>query len=63
MEELKVYIWQVMLHELKNNKITTQTVKKIFSVYARGVITDRQIRKWFSKLRFCERHWENNPEQ
>ena len=33
MEELKVYIRHVMLKEFKNDKYTTETAVKIFSVY------------------------------
>ena len=44
MEELKVHIRHVMLWRFKNNKNTTETAKKILSVYYQGVITDRQVR-------------------
>ena len=37
--------------EFKNNKIATETDKKISSVYGQGVIIDRPGRNWFSKFR------------
>ena len=43
MEELKMYILQVMLQGLKNNKNSIETAKKICRVYSQGVITDRQV--------------------
>ena len=40
MEELKVHIGHVMSWEFKNNKNTTETAKKMFSVYSQSVITE-----------------------
>ena len=45
MDELKMHIRYVMLLELKNNKSTTETAKKICSTQDQDVITD-----WFSKF-------------
>ena len=39
-----------MLLEFKNNKNTTETAKKICSVYGQGIITDHQDLNWFSKF-------------
>ena len=56
MEKLKVHIWHVMC-EFKINKNTTEIAKKI-CVSGQVVITDRQVRNWFSK--FCSTDWERN---
>ena len=45
-----MHIWHVMLFKFKNNKNTTETAKKHFSVYGQGVLTDHQIQNWFSKF-------------
>ena len=50
MEELKVHIRHVMLWKFKNNKNTTETAKKIMSVYSQGVITKYKVWNWFSKI-------------
>ena len=39
-----------MLWEFKNNKNTTETVKKICSIYGQGVNADCQVQNWFSKF-------------
>ena len=49
MEELEVYIWYVMC-KFKNNKNTTETNKKISSVYNHDVITNWYVQNWFSKF-------------
>ena len=36
--------------EFKDNKITTETVKNICSVYGQGIITEHQVWNWFSKF-------------
>ena len=51
MKELKVHIWLVMLWEFKNNKNATESKKKVFSVYSRGVITHCQVGNWFLEFR------------
>ena len=51
MEEVKVFFRHVIVCKFKINKDATETVKKNFSAYDRGVITDCQVWKWFSKLR------------
>ena len=51
MKEVKVHIRHLMLWKFKNNKNSTETSKKMASIYGQGVITDSQIRNWFSK--FC----------
>ena len=43
MKQLKVHIWYVMLKELKNNKNTRETAKKIFSVRSQGVKIDHKV--------------------
>ena len=53
MEKLNEQIRHVMLRKFTNNKKkATETVKKTCSVYGQVVITDRQVRNWFSKFRF-----------
>ena len=47
MKEVKVHIWHVMLWEFKNNNNTTETVKKVCSVYGQHVITDCKVPNWF----------------
>ena len=53
-----------MLRELMNNKkkTPTETAKKIYSVYCKGVITEHQV--WNCFLKFCsgytslrDEHW------
>ena len=61
MEDLKVHIRHVMLWEFKNNKNATETAKKICSVYGQGVITDRQVRNWFSKFRSGDTSLRDEP--
>ena len=46
-----MHIQHVMLCEFKNNKNATETAKKNCSDNVQGVITDCQIRNWFSKFR------------
>ena len=50
MEEVKMYIWQVMLRKLKNNKNAKETAKNISTVYSQDIITDGQVRNKFSVL-------------
>ena len=61
MEELKVNIWRVMMWECKNNKNTTETAKKIWSVYDKGVIIDHQVENWFSKFHSGNTSLRNEP--
>ena len=51
-EKLKIYIRHSMLWEFKNNKTASETAKKISSVYAQRVVSDRQVRNWFFKFSF-----------
>ena len=39
-----------MLWEFKNNKNTTETVKKSCNFYGQGVITDYKVQNWFLKF-------------
>ena len=41
-----------MLWEFRYNKNTTETAKKIYSVYGQGDITNCQVWNWFSKYCF-----------
>ena len=41
-----------MLHKFKNYKNATETSKKTSIVYGKGIITDCQVRNWFSKFHF-----------
>ena len=49
MKELKVHIQDIMW-ELMNYKNATETAKKISRVHGLSVITDHQVRNWFSKF-------------
>ncbi|XP_023237751.1 histone-lysine N-methyltransferase SETMAR-like [Centruroides sculpturatus] len=51
MEHLKVHVRHIMLWEFKLGKNATETAKKICNVYGSGVISDRVVRKWFTKFR------------
>ena len=48
MDKLEFQIQQLMLWEVKNNKISTEPVKKIGNVYG-YILTDRQV----SISKFC----------
>ena len=61
MEELKVHFRHVMLWEFKNDKNATEKAKKISSVFDQSIITDRQIRNWFSKLRSGDMSLRDEP--
>ncbi|XP_067126777.1 histone-lysine N-methyltransferase SETMAR-like [Centruroides vittatus] len=51
MEHLKVHVRHIMLWEFKLGNNATETTKKICNVYGSGVISDRAVRKWFTKFR------------
>ena len=61
MEKVKVYIQYVMLWEFKIYKNPTETVKNISCVYGQGVITDRQVRDWFTKFHSGDMSLRNEP--
>ena len=52
-----MYIWHVMFWEFKNNK----NAKEIPSVYGQGVISDHQVRNWFSKYCFSNTPLRDKP--
>ena len=51
-------IWYVILWEFKNNKHTTETAKKVSGVY---VITDHQVRNWFTRFRLADMWLRDEP--
>ena len=53
MEKQKMPIQHVTLYKFKNNENSTETAKKMCSVYGQVVITDQQIWNWFSKFCYC----------
>ena len=61
MEELKVHIQHVMLNKFKNNKIAREKAQRISHVYGQGVITNCQVRKWFSKFSSSDTSLRNEP--
>ena len=61
MEELKEFIWHVILLEIKNNHNTTEKAIKISSVYGQGAITDRQVWDWFSKFPSSDTSLKDKP--
>ena len=48
--EMKVLIQCVMLWKFQNNKISTETLRKICSILGLSIITDYQVWNWFSKF-------------
>ena len=48
MKELKVHNQHVM-KEMKNKK-STEIAEKVSSVYGQKIITDYQVRNWFSRF-------------
>ena len=59
MEELKEFI---ILGEIKNNKIATETAKEIFSVNGQDVITDRHVRKMVFKVHSADTSLWDEPQ-
>ncbi|XP_023244408.1 histone-lysine N-methyltransferase SETMAR-like [Centruroides sculpturatus] len=51
MEHLKVHVRHIMLWKFKLGNNATETAKKICNVYGNGVISDKAVRKWFTKFR------------
>ena len=56
MEELKIHIPHVMLWEVKNDKNTTETTKKISSVYDQGVLLTAKSETGFQSFVLVIRH-------
>ena len=60
-KELKVHVRHAMLCEFKNNKNATETAKKISSFHGQSLITNNQVRSWFSKFRSSDMPLRNQP--
>ena len=62
-----MHIQRIKLREFENNKNATGTANKISNVYSQDVMTDRQVRNWFSKiffLRYLIERWKHqDPDQ
>ena len=44
------HFWHIMLYYFKKGKNTTETHKKICTVYRKGAVTDQTCEKWFAKF-------------
>ena len=50
MEKLREHIRHVMMWKFKNNKNVPRAAKNFSNIYNQGVITDRQVQNWFTKI-------------
>ena len=50
-----------MKREFKNNKSATETTRKNCNVYGQALITNRQVRNWFSKFLFDDTSLRDEP--
>ena len=58
----KQHFQHIMLYYFKKGKNTTETQKKIFTVYGEGAVTDRMCQKWFAKFHVGDFSLGNAPQ-
>ena len=59
MKENMQHSRHIMLYYFKKGKNTTETQKKICTVYREGAMTDQTCQKWFAKFRAVDFSLDN----